>query len=207
MSFSNASANLTGIVLAGGRATRMQGDDKGLILLHEQPLIRYSIERLRPQVNNIRLSVNRNLRHYQALGYPVFTDADQDYHGPLSGMLGAMKSELKNDWLLFVPCDAPLLPLDLAHRLWQAVDKNTHANPNAVVAHDGEWIQPTFCLLHRSLSEALAQYIKEGGRKTGAWLRQQHAIEVDFSDQKQAFTNINTPEELEQIQFQVQQLP
>jgi molybdopterin-guanine dinucleotide biosynthesis protein A len=180
----------------------MHGEDKGLIELHHQPLIRYIIERLHPQVGAIRLSVNRNISSYETLGYPTFTDADQDYHGPLSGMLGAMRSESENDWLLCVPCDAPLLPLDLAKRLCHAVDQQTRV----AVAHDGKWMQPTFCLIHRSLANDLEQYIENGGRKTGAWLRQNQAVEVDFSDQKQAFTNINTPEELEQIQAQIKSI-
>ncbi|MDH5570420.1 MAG: molybdenum cofactor guanylyltransferase MobA [Gammaproteobacteria bacterium] len=193
-------ANITGIILSGGRATRMDGQDKGLIELKGQPFIAHVIHRLAPQVNHIRINANRNIEAYhklgQKFGYPVFTDTNQDFQGPLSGMLAAMKSETQHDWLLCVPCDAPLFPADLAERFIRSVNENSRI----AVAHDGKWMQPTFCLLHCSLADSLEQFLASGERKTGHWMRQQQAINVDFSDQKQAFANINTPEELQLIQ-------
>ncbi|HEB55413.1 MAG TPA: molybdenum cofactor guanylyltransferase MobA [Gammaproteobacteria bacterium] len=186
---------IIGIILAGGRARRMQGQDKGLIELQQQPLIQHVIHRLQPQVATIRINANRNLDRYQRFGFPVFTDARQDFQGPLSGMLqGLHQLEAESaEWIVCVPCDAPQLPLDLVARFSRALAENDRA----AVADDGQWMQPTFCMLHRSLSDSLARYIAHGGRKTGDWLRQENAVPVDFSDQAAAFANINSHDDLQ----------
>ncbi|VAX12927.1 Molybdenum cofactor guanylyltransferase [hydrothermal vent metagenome] len=186
---------IVGIVLAGGRANRMQGQDKGLIELQQQPLIQHVIDRFQPQVAAIQINANRNLEHYRRFGFPLFTDARQDFQGPLSGMLqGLHQLEAGSaEWIVCVPCDAPQLPLDLVARFSMALAENDLA----AVADDGKWMQPTFCMLHRSLSDSLACYIAHGGRKTGDWLRQENAVRVDFSDQPMAFANINSRDDLQ----------
>ncbi len=186
---------IIGIILAGGRASRMQGQDKGLIELQQQPLIQHVIDRFQIQVAAIQINANRNLERYRRFGFPVFSDARQDFQGPLSGMLqGLHQLETEAaDWIVCVPCDAPQLPLDLVSRLSQALgEKDVVA-----VADDGKWMQPAFCMLHCSLSARLERYITRGGRKTGDWLRQEHAVRVDFSDQPAAFTNINSRDDLQ----------
>ena len=188
---------ITGIILAGGRATRMQGQDKGLIELQQQALIQHVIDRLQPQVDEIRINANRSFEHYRQFGFPVFNDANQDFQGPLSGMLQGLRQigaepEEHADWIVCVPCDAPKLPADLIVRFSQALGNRDFL----AVADDGKWMQPTFCMLHRSLADSLENYIADGGRKTGDWLRQEKAIRVDFSDQPSAFVNLNSPEDL-----------
>ncbi len=186
---------IIGVILAGGQASRMQGQDKGLIELQRQPLIQHAIERFQPQVAAIQINANRNLKHYQHFGFPVFSDARQDFLGPLSGMLqGLHQLEAEPaDWIVCIPCDAPQLPLDLVSRLSQALGKKDVV----AVAHDGKWMQPTFCMLHHSLITSLTDYIDHGGRKTSDWLRQEHALQVDFSDQPAAFANINSHDDLQ----------
>ncbi len=186
---------IAGIILAGGRASRMQGRDKGLIELQNQALIQHVIDRFQIQVTTLRINANRNLERYQRFGFPVFSDARQDFQGPLSGMLqGLQQLESEQaDWIVCVPCDAPQLPLDLVTRFSQALAKKDVA----AVAHDGKWIQPTFCMLHRSLSDSLTNYLAHGGRKTADWLRQENAVQVDFSDQPTAFANINSRDDLQ----------
>ncbi len=187
---------IIGIILAGGRANRMQGQDKGLIELQDQALIQHVIGRFQTQVTAIQINANRNLDRYQHFGFPVFSDARQDFQGPLSGMLqGLQQLESEQaDWIVCVPCDAPQLPLDLVTRFSQALTKK---DVTAVVAHDGKWIQPTFCMLHRSLSDSLTNYLAHGGRKTADWLRQENAVQIDFSDQPTAFANINSRNDLQ----------
>ena len=184
-------ARLTGVILAGGRATRMQGRDKGLIELQQRPFIQHVIERLQPQVDEIRINANRNLDDYRRFGFPVFRDANQDFQGPLSGMLQGLRQG-QTDWVVYVPCDAPQLSADLVARFKLALD-DAHV---AAVAHDGKWMQPAFCMLHRSLADRLENYIAAGGRKTSAWLRAENAVQVDFSDQAAAFVNLNSPDDL-----------
>jgi len=191
---------ITGIILAGGRATRMQGRDKGLIELYKQPLIQHVITRIQPQVGKIRINANRNLDDYRQFGFPVFSDANQDFQGPLSGMLQGLRQlkpqhsgSERSGWIVCVPCDAPLLPPDLVARFCQSLGENDYL----AVADDGKWMQPTFCMLHCSLADSLEQYIADGGRKTADWLHQENAVRVDFSDQQAAFANINSDEDLQ----------
>ncbi len=186
---------ITGVILAGGQATRMQGRDKGLIELQGQPLIQHVITRIQPQVDEIRINANRNLDDYRRFGFPVFSDANQDFQGPLSGMLQGLHQPGtgRSGWIVCVPCDAPLLPPDLVARFCQSLGENDYL----AVADDGKWMQPTFCMLHCSLADSLEKYIAGGGRKTADWLRQENAVRVDFSDQQAAFANINSDEDLQ----------
>lgn len=186
---------IRGVILAGGQATRMQGRDKGLIELQQQPLIQHVINRLQPQVSELRINANRNLSAYRQFGFPVFSDANQDFQGPLSGMLQGLRQSgtEPSGWIVCVPCDAPLLPPDLVARFCQSLGENDYL----AVADDGKWMQPTFCMLHCSLADSLEQYIASGGRKTADWLRQENAVRVDFSDQRLAFANINSNEDLQ----------
>lgn len=184
--------NIQGLILAGGRATRMQGEDKGLLELHGKPLVEYVIEQLRPQVASICISANRHIKAYQRFGLAVITDSLTGFLGPLAGIHAALQV-CEKEWLLTVPVDCPFLPLDLAQRLSQAAI--AEERPLAVV-HDGSYLQPTFCLLHTSLADSLQQYLDQGERKTGQWLRQHKPAVADYADQPAAFININSPAEL-----------
>ena len=191
-----SSTNLAAHILAGGQATRMQGEDKGLLTLSGKLLLEHVLERLTPQVNAIYITVNRQPQDYQAFGWPVIGDHLEGFLGPLAGIHAAMLV-CECEWLLTVPVDSPFIPEDLLQRLSQAVV--TNHRPLAVV-HDGKGLQPTFCLLHTSLSESLQHYLQQGGRKTGEWLRQQQPALADYSDNPDAFININTPEDLAQAE-------
>ena len=194
MTFSPPSQrNTQGHILAGGRATRMQGEDKGLLELNDRPLVAYVIERLRPQVSNICISANRHLSQYQHYGLPVITDSLAGFLGPLAGIHTALLA-CEKEWLLTVPVDCPFLPEDLLHRLSKAV--TTAQRPLAVV-HDGTGLQPAFCLLHHGLGDDLQSYLEQGGRKTAEWLRQHNPALADYSDHPDVFLNINSPADLE----------
>ncbi|MTD37489.1 molybdenum cofactor guanylyltransferase MobA [Erwinia sp. CPCC 100877] len=188
-------AEVCGVILAGGRATRMGGQDKGLVLLNDQPLWQRIFNRLFPQVGQIIISANRNLECYQQSGLPVVSDSLPDYPGPLAGMLSAMQSQ-NNDWFLFCPCDTPDIPQNLARRLWQARDKAP-----AVWANDGERDHPTLALVHRQLIPALESYLANGERRVMVFLRQVGGHAVIFSDSKGCFINVNTPQDLERRQL------
>lgn len=192
--------NILAHILAGGRARRMQGEDKGLIELHGKPLLRHVMERLDNQVSTLCISANRHLEQYQQFGCPVITDHLAGFLGPLAGIHAALQSH-KAEWYLTVPVDCPFLPGDLVMRLSQAI--TTTQRPLAVV-HDGIDLQPTFCLLHQSLAESLQDYLQAGGRKTSEWLRLQNPALVDYSDNPKAFTNINTLDDLEEAEQQLQ---
>src|SRR5690606_37051954 len=110
---------VSGVILAGGRATRMGGDDKGWVPLAGTPLIQHVLTRLRPQVDEVLINANRSQARYRQLA-PVIGDAQADFQGPLAGMLAGLTAA-RHDWVLFVPCDGPALPLDLMTRFRAAI--------------------------------------------------------------------------------------
>lgn len=183
---------ISAIILSGGRATRMNAVDKGLVLLQNKPLIQHVIERLTPQVDEILINANRELAQYQALGYIVLQDEVEDFLGPLAGFsLGLQHA--KHDYVLTVPCDSPLLPVDLAQRLMAALVE--HKAEIAVATSDDN-THPVFCLCKKTALPSLMAYLQQGERRVSSWQKSQQYIEVDFSDGNKAFTNLNTFEDL-----------
>lgn len=188
---------VTGVVLAGGKARRMGGVDKGLIEINGQPMIQYVLEVLKPQVHEILINANRNSAQYEKFGYPVVSDQLEDFQGPLAGMATTMaKAETK--YICTCPCDGPLIAKDLVTRLYSAMANNDPSNETDVkiaVAHDGDRMQPVYALLDCDLHESLLSYLMSGERKIDRWFTQHNYIEVDFSDKQDCFININTPED------------
>ena len=185
-------SDITGLVLAGGRATRMGGIDKGLVEVGGRTLVEQVIERLHPQVGAILVSANRNIDTYRSFGFPVLLDADdglEPFPGPLAGMLAGLRAA-RTPWLATVPCDAPLLPADVVSRLADARGKS-----RAAVAYVGERIEPMFCLLHADLAEDLARALAHGERRAEAWLRGIGAAPAAFL-RPEGFANLNTPQEV-----------
>jgi len=190
---------ISAIILSGGRATRMKGADKGLVLLQSKPLIQHVINRLTPQVDEILINANREIPKYQALGYPVLQDEVEDFLGPLAGFsLGLQHA--KHDYVLTVPCDSPLLPLDLAKRLMNALIKH---DADIAVASSDDNTHPVFSLCKKSVLPLLTTYLQQGERRVSAWQKSQQYIEVDFSDCNEAFTNLNTLEDLAALELKL----
>lgn len=183
-------AKITGVVLAGGKASRMGGQDKGLLRLNNKPLWQHVADNLHAQVDAVIISANRNLDIYRASGLPVIADTLSDFPGPLAGMLAVMQ-QTSAEWLLFCPCDTPFIPACLAERL---VRERHHAP--VVWVHDGERDHPAVALVHRSLAPQIADYLARGERRVMVFMRLVGGHAVDFSEMKQAFRNINTPEDL-----------
>ena len=182
--------DITAVILAGGQGTRLGGEDKGLVKLNHVPLVRHLINRIQPQVNEIIISANRNIDVYAEFGFKVYADDIDDFPGPLAGILKALQQS-KTEWLLCVPADSPFVPENLAQRLLENMGNNKIAIP-----HDGKYLQPTFALIHKSLSASLNDFLSQGERKARVWMQQQpHAI-IDFSIQANAFININTVDDL-----------
>ena len=190
------SEHITALILAGGRAQRMGGIDKGLIPFHGKPLIESAINRLQPQVNTILINANRNITKYSHYGYPVLIDETPDFSGPLAGFLVGLK-HCKTPYLLTSPCDSPLLPTDLATKM--AVELEDH-NLELVFAsskeEDGKiWSQPVFCLMKSGLQDSLDAFLGKGDLKIDRWFKELQSSTVVFEN-PQAFANVNTPEEL-----------
>lgn len=190
---------ITGLVLAGGRGSRMGGADKGLQNHRGVPLALHALLRLQPQVGSLLLNANRNIGAYEALGAPVWPDPIDGFAGPLAGFLAGLE-HCETPWLVTVPCDTPDFPDDLVARLAQAAERDGAEIAYATTLEDGrEQPHPVFCLLRSELVESLVAFLHGGGRKIDAWFAQHRAVRVPFPDPR-AFFNANTSAELAQLQ-------
>ncbi len=196
----NQSNDISGLILAGGRATRMGGVDKGLQLHLGVPLAQHALNRLRPQVAALLLNANRNLAAYRAMGVPVWPDEIPDFPGPLAGMLAGLE-HCSTPYLVTVPCDSPNFPIDLVANLAQGM---VNANADLATAYTREAgevrAQPVFCLMKTALRGSLRAFIDSGERKTGLFAAQNNAAKVIFDDAA-AFANANTLPELADLQI------
>ncbi len=194
---------ITGLVLAGGRGTRMGEVDKGLQCLHDKPMAAHVTQRLTAQTATVMISANQNPDIYKEFGFPVHADYMQGFAGPLAGIQTGLL-HCTTPYLLCAPCDSPFLPADLAERLSSALLQH---NADLAVAttlenHDGilqKQIHPVFALMKTSVLPRLTAYLENGGRKMQAWHACLRISEVLFED-KAAFRNINTLEELRELE-------
>jgi molybdenum cofactor guanylyltransferase len=196
--------DITGVVLAGGRGSRMGGVDKGLQNFNGMPLALHTLMRLQMQVGEIMINANRNLGAYESFGVPVWPDVIGDYPGPLAGFLTALE-RCETGWLVTVPCDTPLFPLDLVARLAQAAQEQDAEIAMAAAREEDGQIrpQPVFCLMRVELMETLVQFTQSGGRKIDAWTAQHKTVVVTFDqsgDDARAFFNANTLAELHRLE-------
>ncbi len=202
------SHQITGIVLAGGRGSRMGGADKGLQNFNGTPLAMHTLLRLQMQEGDLlgdqMVNANRNLAAYEAFGVPVWTDTLDDYAGPLAGFMTGLE-RCETPYLLTVPCDTPLYPLDLAVRLAKAFEQDdTEISMASAREEDGQLrAQPVFCLLKLELLESLSAFVQGGGRKIDRWTAEHRTVLIPFdqpADDPKAFFNANTLAELHALE-------
>lgn len=192
-------AQVTGLVLAGGRGSRMGGVDKGLQPHRGQPLAQHALRRLQAQVGRAMVSANRNLDAYAAFGVPVWPDALPDHPGPLAGFLAGL-AHCDTPYLVTVPCDTPNFPVDLVARLGRALLAEGAEIAIAATVEDGRLQpQPVFCLMRASLAASLAAFVQGGQRRIDRWTAGHRCATVVFDDAA-AFANANTPDELRRLQ-------
>jgi molybdopterin-guanine dinucleotide biosynthesis protein A len=186
----------TALLLAGGRATRMGGVDKGLVPLLGRPMAAQVLDAVRPQVDAVLLNANRNRDDYAALGAPVVADEFADFQGPLAGMAAGLAAA-ESGLLFTCPCDSPFVPADMVSRMRDAL---LAANADVAIARDADYLQPVFSLLRTDLLPSLRDFLRGGERKIVRWFFQHRVVEVDFADCPDAFININSEAERAQIE-------
>lgn len=190
---------ITGLILAGGRGSRMGGVDKGLQTHLGLPLAMQALLRLQPQVGALMINANRNLAAYESMGVPVWPDALADYPGPLAGFLAGLE-RCETAYLVTVPCDTPNFPADLVERLAAALVAEDAEIAMAATREDGQLqVQPVFCLMAATLMESLVAFTQAGHRKIDRWTGQHRCATVVFDD-ADAFFNANTLDELQRLQ-------
>lgn len=188
--------DITGVILAGGQGRRMGGIDKGLQQLQGRPMAQWVLERLAPQVHSVLINANRNLERYAEFGCEVLPDRIGGFAGPLAGLHAAL-AHATTPLLVTAPCDSPFLPADLVARLHAALSDG-HAQ--LAVARSGDRVHRAFCLVRRELLPQLEAFLATGERKVGLWHASLKVAEADFDDQADAFSNINSADELLALQ-------
>ena len=182
---------ITAVILAGGRSSRMGGDDKGLIEFRGKPMISFACEVVKEKVSTILISANRNLSTYKAYG-EVIEDNLDDYQGPLAGISAAL-SRCSTPYLLVLPCDSPLVSGEFIDELIAGMERSLS---QICVAHDGQIMHATFAMIKSNMQSSLSDFLASGERKMALWYRQQQIARVDVSDHLEALTNINRMEDL-----------
>lgn len=183
---------ITAVILAGGMGRRMNGLDKGLVMLNDRPMISYVIDVLKPNVDEVLINANRNTEDYRQFGVDIVADSIEGYQGPLAGFEAGM-SRAKTPWVFTCPCDSPMQSAELLPTMWQQI-KDTDANIG--LAYDGERTHPVFSLLQVSLLPSLREYLAAGDRKIDRWFAQHQLLTIDCSELSDSFINVNTDEEL-----------
>jgi len=190
------STEVTGLILAGGMARRMSGRDKGLIPFHGVAIARRIALQLDSQCGSICINANRNSTEYEKFGFAVFPDQLPDYQGPLSGMLTGL-NHIATPWMITTPCDGPFVAADYVSRMKNAVNSSGHC---IAVASCENRLQPVYAMINRSLKQSLELFLESGERKIDKWYQQHDYSVVDFSDSPEMFENINTPEQLQDLE-------
>ena len=190
--------DITGLILAGGRGTRMGGIDKGLQNYQGMPMALHALMRLAPQVSEVMINANRNLSAYESMGVSVWPDTVADFAGPLAGLAAGLE-RCETAYLVTVPCDSPLFPLDFVQTLAQALEDSDADIAMVATEEEGKRrTQPVFCLLKATLLTSLLNFLHSGQRKIDLWTAQHRCIEVTFDDAR-AFAGANTLTELQQL--------
>ena len=187
---------VTGLVLAGGQGSRMGGVDKGLAPFRGRPMVAHVLERLAPQVDEILVNANRNPEAYAAFGHRVVADEIPGFAGPLAGFERGL-AHARGELVATVPCDSPFLPPDLVARLRAALES---AGADLAVAKTGAQAHPVFCLMRRDVHASLERFLASGQRKIDRWYAALAVVEVAFDDEPDAFANINTRDELADLE-------
>ena len=189
-------AKVTGVLLAGGQGSRMGGVDKGLQEFRGKPMAAHALERLAPQVDEILINANRNAEEYASFGYRVIADEIEGFAGPLAGFERGL-AHASGELVVTVPCDSPFLPADLVARLREALERE---GADLAVAKTGGQAHPVFSLMRRGVHDSLTRFLASGQRKIDRWYAALKVIEVPFDDEADAFLNINTREELANLE-------
>ena len=187
---------LGAVILAGGLARRMGGNDKGLIELSGRPMVSWVAEAVKPIADEVIINANRNADSYSQFDLKVVGDVVGEFPGPLAGLLTGCE-HLSTDWVLMCPCDSPFIQTSLIETLWQAARSDALTKTSSIfVAHDGERLQPVFAIVRRKMKHSLRDFLSQGNRKIDQWYKEEGFEEVDCSRFRVMFNNINTEKEL-----------
>ncbi|MGB1361178.1 MAG: molybdenum cofactor guanylyltransferase MobA [Alphaproteobacteria bacterium] len=182
------------VLMAGGKSSRM-GTDKSWVNVAKEPMINRVINIITPQVDEIIINTNSTDDRYNKLGFNVHSDSITDFAGPLAGVLTGLEN-CKNDIVLSIPVDCPLLPDDLVSRMLDKMNDDT----DVVVASSNSRTHPVIALWKKDLKDNLSQSLKNDIRKVDMFTKELNCNIVDFDDYKyDVFMNVNTQDDLDKV--------
>ena len=185
---------LTTLILAGGKSSRMGGTDKGLLKINDEYLVCHLESLAKKYSNHVLVNVNRNINTYESLGLNVCKDFMDGFQGPLAGMYIGLKLA-KTKYIITMPCDGPFVKKNYFQKMIE-IEEGFNIN----VAYDGDRIQPVYSLINCDLVDSLDQFLKTGQRKIDKWYSNCSTNQIDFSDDKKMFININDQNELKKYE-------
>ncbi len=188
----SVNSSICSVILAGGRGTRLGGQDKGLVHFDGRPLIEYSLNAVAPISEQIIISCNRNADIYRQYSSLIVSDQDGSYLGPLAGLLAA-DALCEQDWVFCCPCDVPKLSQDIISVLLRGIDSKNH---DIAVCHDGQRRQSLLMLVRADCLASIGPYLEHGGRRVDAWQNQWRTTEIDCSAYANNLLNVNSHTEL-----------
>lgn len=192
-------SQITGIILCGGRGSRLDGLDKPLIELGRKRIVDFIVESLHKQVGTIVISCSRNVALYEALQQGVVLDSEPG-RGPLAGIYESFEA-VSTEWALTTPGDVPFLPDSLVFRL----QHDALAHGIAVPSIDGQ--RQNLCLLlNRNMRDELSAFYKKGGSAVKHWLNDNDVASTDLSDLAVGFADVNTSNELQQAKSRLKSM-
>ena len=178
------------MILAGGRGTRMDGADKGLIMIDGDYIINHLIDLASKVTKNVYINANRNIETYSELNVNIVQDVIDDYQGPLAGIYSGLLN-IKTEYLLTIPCDCPFV----SELYFSRMIKDLHEK-KIKCAFSNDRIQPVHALIPKDYIDSLKKFLDGGKRKIDQWYTQESFSLVDFSDLPDIFVNINNNEDL-----------
>lgn len=197
---------ISAVVLAGGEGSRLGGVDKGLIDYKGRKMIEWTLDVVKPHVDQLLISCNRNITDYMPLADSVVCDRIAGSLGPLAGIHAALESmtsrvagqsEDTAGGLLVLPCDTPLINYGVVKRL---VSASQEAPGSIIMLTEGEFAHPLHAVIPLSLKQDLEEYLIDGGRAVRKWYKQHSVIEIELPENDQAaLINVNTAEQLDRI--------
>lgn len=193
-------SQVTGVILAGGRGKRYDGQDKGLIRYRGDTMMNRILSTLDQHLDKILINANRNHELYQQYGCEVISDLDKDFNGPLAGIYSSLL-HIKTDYAFVVPCDMPELSAEVLRRMYFELQQNS---ATLSVARIENKMQPVVLLMKVNLRNRLQKFLETGERKAGLWVAEQKPVFVDFDEHAEWFVNVNTLDDMKKLVSQSQ---
>lgn len=194
------SSKISAVILAGGFGKRMGGEDKGLVLFRGKPLIRYSLDKVPVNFENVYISANRNIKKYESFGFEVIQDQGEQGLGPLGGVYTALEKSCAK-YLVVLPCDTPFLPKNIVNELLHPLLTEDYDCTVACTENFNglRRYHPTCMAIKIKQKEVLKKYLFGGGRKIMPWVESQNFYHILFNRELD-FANLNTYEELKNLE-------